>query len=614
MNRFSLLILFLSSVTFVCAEQFDKNRYITVANKISIPEKQAPPDPPVYKTKNPSLFAKDFPRDLKTEKRFSSGGHPLHTNPSTIGKKKTFHFNPINIQQNPNNEYSKSDVPVMNTQFSNDNELYNTIYQQQIQIENLESQIQALANSKATRASLTENVRSSCQADFQFFCQQNQFPVDSNPVDETGILYYMDDFYTGSFGPYEVDETDLFYYMDDYSYISEFKNSFESVFPYESVSQVDPIESVSQVDPIESVSRVDPFESVSEFFPNDGQSDYNQAIHDHKDNHDNHDNHEDNHDNHRDNHDNYEHDHYGHNNNNNHDHDHFGHHGHRRQFKLRNLRSLHSQEKNQQPLNKLGFGSFDNDKCMMSHIMDLSVACQISINQKIESDELSMSQNEANIYDDQDKKGCHGGIAIILFIVFVVFICALRRLRKRFLKMKKFIDLLYDNAEIRSVVEGIVGEPLPPRCQPCCGKSKKCFIIKRVFVVWFFSSIIVALFYLAFGTPIEIVLTGILSSFIQLIVLIIVISIIVKLCKCCFKCFCKRNNSNNETSSNNQNSEYPGQNRLLIQPIIFNPNSIPFQYQPIPTNHSINEHAPYDSSNENIEMAYAGIPIQPNNP
>jgi len=74
----------------------------------------------------------------------------------------------------------------------------------------------------------------------------------------------------------------------------------------------------------------------------------------------------------------------------------------------------------------------------------------------------------------------------------------------------------------------------------------------------------------------------------------------------------KKNNSNNQTSSNVSINDYPGQNRLLIQPIIFNPNAVPFQYQPIPTEHSINEHTTDDFQNQNFEMAYAGIPVEPN--
>jgi hypothetical protein len=622
MNRFSLLFLFLSSVAFVCADQLEENVHVIVGSIISIPPGKdvpittnviVPPEKDVPIHSNVILPpGKDVPIHSNTNPFPPGQGVPIHTNSISHPKKAIqihtdsishpkkaiqFHINtfsppdkdvPIHtntfshakkaIQIHTNtfsppdkdvpihtNTFSPpdKDVPIHTNTFSppdkdvpihtntmslpDDNELYDTIYQQKMLIESLESQIQALTVTEASLSTLAANVRSSCQADFQSFCSQNQLLVDPNLVYATEIFDYSD------YSPY--------------------------------------------------FDTLKPDEPIPEDIPNDGQFDNNHASHDHsKDSHDSHDSH----DHSKDSHDSHDHGH-------NHGHDHHAeHHGHRKQFKFRNLRSLHSQENGQQPPHRLGFGSFDNDQCMMSHIMELSINCQTAINQKIESNELNMNQNNAIVYDD-DNKGCHGGLVATLLIVFIVFTCAVRRHRKRFLKMKKFIDVLYDNAEIKSVVEGIVGEPLPSRCQPCGNKSKKCFILKRVFAVWFFSSIIVALFYLAFGTPIEIVLIGILSSLFQLIVLIIVVSIVIKIFKCCFKCFCKRNNSNNETSSNKETSEYPGQNRLLIQPIIFNPNSIPFQYQPIPTNHSINEHAPYNSSNENIEMAYAGIPIQPNN-
>jgi hypothetical protein len=550
MNRFSLLIVFLSSIAFVSAA----------------PPPKATPDPSVHTQHDFKVAAKNIQFPVKEDRDVSVHTSDLKNLPD-IHKP---HLNNLahngiimkinsmpsinNIEERSNSEFSGSDRSVINSQLpNNNNELYDTIYQQKILIESLESQIKALTVTEETLSTLVTNVRSSCQADFQIFCQQNQLPFDSYLVSESEKSYYSD-------------------YFPSWGYESEY-----------------------------------PIVSIPEAISNGGQLENNHESHDHsKDTHDSHDGHnQDSHDSHD-----------GHNqdsHNQNHGHDNHGHHGHRKQFKARNLRSLHSLEKDSQP-RQLGFGSSGNDQCMMLHFLELSGNCQLSINQKIEAEAKYQFQHEATVDEDDEHNGCHGALIGVLLIVFVVFACAVRRHRKRFLKMKKFVDVLYDNAEIRSVVEGIVGEPLPPRCQPCNGKSKKCVFVKRVFAVWSLSSIVVALFYLAFGTPIDIILTGILSSFIQLVVLIIAISIIVKLFKCCYKCFCKRNNSNNQTPNNNiEASEYPGQNRMLIQPIIFNPNSIPFQYQPIPTNHSVNEHAPFNSRNENIEMAYAGIPIQPNN-
>jgi len=288
------------------------------------------------------------------------------------------------------------------------------------------------------------------------------------------------------------------------------------------------------------------------------------------------------------------------------------HHRHGMGSKHRLLRSdsesfSHSQRHSRTP--RLGFGSRQADQCMMSHLMKLSSSCQDSINVQFEMNEMYTYQNS----EEFSHSGCPGKF-LIFAVVLLVFSCIARRHHKRAKKMRKFLDVVYDNAEIKSVVEGLAGEPLPPRPR-CCMDSGKKAVLRKFFLIWLLVSTIIGIYYISNGVAADIVITAIFSSTIHLIVFSVIIAIIIRMFKKCFKCLCNRN-SESVTEPNQVSQQL---NRISIQPITFqSPPSAAFQYQPIPQydqSQLSNDQANFELRNGHYEMAFAGIPyaVQPNN-
>jgi hypothetical protein len=268
----------------------------------------------------------------------------------------------------------------------------------------------------------------------------------------------------------------------------------------------------------------------------------------------------------------------------------------------------------------IGFNSLENEMCMMSHIMELSSDCQSAINEILELNEDYIYQQSNTV--EMEYQTQISGLGIFFLLLLVILPCIAYRRHRRFMKMRKFIAVMYENPEVRSVVEGIVGEPLPPQPK-CCRNSRPKKFICRSILAWLIISLAVGIFFVAAGVPADLVLTGILSGTIHLIVLVLICVTFVKLIKCCCCCFRKRNHSNQCSSGHSCTNQFPGQNRLNLEHHMIHSSELPFQYQQIPMNEntntqsndssinsSTNQHSRiYFENNNNPSMIYAGIPV-----
>jgi hypothetical protein len=431
----------------------------------------------------------------------------------------------------------------------NSQDVSNLIVQQQKMIKNLQAQIDSLTVTEEKLSNAAAQVRSSCAADFQMYCEFPQIEV----ID---IIYNPN-----------VPETET--------------------------------KPQNPVNPQSGSESSDSHSGSNSHSNSESQAKSNSHPHDSQANHAPHDRH-----------------------------DNVGRHEHGHFYKNTHLRKLFSSDsssfdgssifgkKNGFPGMRIGFGSFENDQCMMSYIMELSSECQSSINEILELNEDYKYQNQM----DSQNQGCRGGLIVLFLIILVLLPCIAHRRRRHFMKMKKFVDVMYENPEVRGVVEGIVGEQLPPRPKCCMMNPTTKKIIHRSFLAWLISSTIVAIFFIATGTPADLVFGAIFSATFNFIFLILFCVGIYKLLKCCCCCCFRKRNNSNQCSMNTNVNQFPGQNRLNLEPIIFqSPSSAPFQYQPIPKNEnnqsntqnsSTNQHpADYFGDNGNIQMIYAGIPV-----
>jgi hypothetical protein len=325
----------------------------------------------------------------------------------------------------------------------------------------------------------------------------------------------------------------------------------------------------------------------------DGHDEHDQHE---KDGHDEHDQHEkdghDEHDQHeKDGHD--EHEKNGHDEHDQHEKDGHKQHGKNGHGRFLSDHKKHHSKCNHKPL--LVFGSFENDMCMLSNLDQLSLQCQESIQAQIQ-----LNEQKHNEFSNAHYRA-HGGMFILFIILSLVCVCKRHHQHRK--RMRKFVDVLHENPEIRSAVERIVGEPLPPRPRCCFMNEHKKAFLRFVFLTWLIASSIVALVFLVLGMPFVTVVNVLFGSFIGILLLLLV-ACFIKKTVCCFRRLCcsrscPSTSSSPASSFGNTSIQNNYHYHIVPNADQFDPNEILSAAQQF--------------NNGNAQMAYYGLPVAPPN-